>query len=52
MGDIIVLTVLAGIVLLAVRSLLKSRARGGCGSCGGCSGCSGGCSGCPHSNAK
>ena len=52
MGDIIVLTVLAGIVLLAVRSLLKSRARGGCGGCGGCSGCSGGCSGCPHSNAK
>ena len=49
MGDIIVLTVLAGIVLLAVRSLLKSRAAGGCS---GCSGCSGGCSGCPHSKAK
>ena len=49
MGDIIVLTVLAGIVLLAVRSLLKTRASGGCG---GCSGCSGGCSGCPHSSAK
>ena len=41
MGDIIVLTVLAGIVLLAVRSLLKSRARGGCsGNCAGCTGCS------------
>ena len=52
MGDIIVLTVLAGIVLLAVRSLLKSRARGGCSGCSGCSSCSGGCSGCPHSNAK
>ena len=53
MGDIIVLTVLAGIVLLAVRSLLKSRASGGCSGCsGGCSGCSGGCSGCPHSKAK
>ena len=52
MGDIIVLTVLAGIVLLAVRSLLKSRARGGCGGCSGCSSCSGGCAGCPHSKAK
>ena len=52
MGDIIVLTVLAGIVLLAVRSLLKSRARGGCSGCSGCSSCSGGCAGCPHSNAK
>ncbi|MBR4290808.1 MAG: FeoB-associated Cys-rich membrane protein [Oscillospiraceae bacterium] len=49
MGDIIVMSVLAGFVLLAVRSLLKSRARGGC--CG-CSGCSGGCAGCPHSRAK
>ena len=49
MGDIIVLTVLAGIVLLAVRSLLKSRATGGCS---GCSHCSGGCIGCPHSRAK
>lgn len=52
MGDIIVLTVLAGIVLLAVRSLLKSRARGGCSGCSGCSSCSGGCAGCPHSSAK
>ena len=49
MGDIIVLTVLAGIVLLAVRSLLKSRARGGCS---GCSGCSGNCSGCHYSCSK
>ena len=31
MGDVIVVSVLAGIVLLAVRSLLKSRASGGCG---------------------
>ena len=52
MGDIIVLTVLAGIVLLAVRSLLKSRARGGCSGCSGCSSCSGGCAGCPHSGTK
>lgn len=46
MGDIIVLTVLAGIVLLAVRSLIKSRAHGGCSGCSGCSGCCSGCSGC------
>ena len=46
MGDIIVLTVLAGSVLLAVRSLLKSRARGGCSGCSGCSGNCSGCSGC------
>ena len=49
MGDIIVLTVLAGIVLLAVRSLLKSRARGGCS---GCSGGSGNCAGCTGCSAK
>ena len=49
MGDIIVLTVLAGIVLLAVRSLLKSRAHGGCS---GCSGCSGNCAGCTGCSAK
>ena len=47
MGDIIVLTVLAGIVLLAVRSLMKSRSRGGCA---GCSKCSGGCAGCTGYN--
>lgn len=49
MGDVIVLSVLVGIVLLAVRSILKSRASGGCGSCAGCNG---GCAGCPHSKAK
>ena len=47
MGDIIVLTVLAGIVLLAVRSMVKSRASGGCSGCSkcnrGCAGCSGSC---------
>lgn len=43
MGDIIVLTVLAAVLLTAVRSMLKARAKGGCG---GCSGCSGNCSGC------
>ena len=46
MGDIIVLTVLAGIVLLAVRSMLKSRTRGGCSGCSGCSGSCSSCSGC------
>ena len=33
MGDVIVLSVLAGIVLLAVRSMLKNRKSGCCGSC-------------------
>ena len=46
MGDIIVLTVLAGIVLLAVRSLLKSRRTGGCSGCSKCSGCCSSCGGC------
>ena len=45
MGEWIVLLVLAAVVLLAVRSLVRSRKRGGCG--GGCAGCSG-CSGCCH----
>ena len=46
MGNVIVLSVLAGIVLLAVRSILKSRASGGCAGCSKCSGCCGSCSGC------
>jgi len=48
MGDLIVLSVLAGVVLLAVRSMLKARKSGCCGSCSGCSGCAhaGACSGC------
>ena len=46
MGDIIVLTVLTGTVLLAVRSILKSRTSGGCAGCSKCSGCCSGCSGC------
>lgn len=49
MGDVIVLAVLAGVVLLAVRSLLKGRKEG---KCSGCSGCSGGCSGCSRGCAK
>lgn len=46
MGDVIVLTILAGAVLLAIRSLLKSRKKGKC------SGCSGSCSGCSHGCTK
>lgn len=49
MGDIIVLTVLAAVLLTAVRSMLKVRAKGGCGGCSGCSGCSGNCSSCSGS---
>lgn len=44
MGTLIVLAVLALVVFLAVRSLLRARKNGGCSGCsGGCSGCSGGC---------
>ena len=49
MGDLIVLGVLAGIVFLAVRSLVKNRKTGCCGSC---SGCSGSCSGCSRGCVK
>jgi len=52
MGDILVLSVLAGIVLLAGRSILKSRAKGGCSGCSGCSVCSGNCAGCSHATKK
>ena len=40
-GEIVVLLVLAGVVVLAVRSLWKSRkSGGGCnGDCGNCRGC-------------
>ena len=46
MGDIIVLSILAAAVLTAVRSMLKTRAKGGC------SGCSGNCSNCHYSCSK
>jgi len=49
MGDVIVLGVLAVTVYAAVRSMVKSRAKGGC--CG-CSGCSGACSGCSRAMQK
>ena len=46
MGDVIVLSILAAVLLAAVRSMLKTKAKGGCS---GCSGCSGNCSGCHYS---
>ena len=49
MGDVIVLTILGAVVLLAVRSMLKNRKNGCCGSC---SGCSGNCSGCNRGCVK
>ena len=49
MGDIIVLSVLAGVVILAVRSMIKSR-KSGC--CGSCSGCSGNCAACSRAPRK
>jgi hypothetical protein len=43
-GNILVLTILAAAVALAVRSMWRSHKSGGhcggdCGSCGGCGGC-------------
>ena len=42
MGDLIIILALAAVVTLAVRSLIKSRKKGGC------AGCSGGCANCAH----
>ncbi len=45
MGDAIVLTVLAVVIYLVVRSMVKNYKKGGCSGCSGnCSGCSAGCS--------
>ena len=49
MGDIIVMTILAAMLLASARSMLKAKAKGGCG---GCSGCSGNCSGCRYNSNK
>ena len=49
MGDIIVMTILAAMLLTSARSMLKARAKGGCS---GCSGCSGNCSGCRYNCNK
>ena len=41
MGDIIVLAALGGVIVLAVRSLRKSKQKGGgcSGNCASCKGC-------------
>ena len=39
--NLIAILVLAGVVALAVRSILKTKRQGGCA--GGCPGCSGSC---------
>ena len=49
MGDIIVMTILAAMLLASACSMLKAKAKGGCG---GCSGCSGNCSGCRYNCNK
>ena len=47
--DIIILTVVAALLLLALRSTLRHYGGkgGGCGCSGGCAGCSGSCSAAP-----
>jgi hypothetical protein len=40
LDGILLLAVAAGVVL-AIRSMLRRRKRGGCCGCGNCSGCSG-----------
>ena len=40
-GDIIVLAVLALVVGLVVRGMIRDKKKGKCGGCSGCSGCSG-----------
>ena len=53
MGDIIVLSILGAVVLLAVRSMLKAKKSGGCAGCSKCSGgCAGGCAGCSYNCSK
>ena len=49
MGDVIVLSILAAVLLAAIRSMLKTKAKGGCS---GCSGCTGNCSSCHCSCSK
>ena len=49
MGDIIVLSVLAVAVTLAVRSIIKSRKSGGCAGWLKCACCSSNCGGCSDS---
>ncbi len=45
LADIFVLTVIAVICILIIRSVIKTKKKGGCSyGCPGCSGCSGSCS--------
>lgn len=46
MADILLIIILASLVFLIIRSLLRQRTRGGCGSCSNGGGCGCGCSGC------
>lgn len=49
MGDFIVISILAVVVILAIRSIRNSSKKGGCpGSCH-CSGSCNGCTGCRES---
>ncbi len=52
MGDIIVIAVLALIIGLIIRGMIRDKKKGkccgcsGCSSCASCGSCSGNCSGC------
>lgn len=37
--DYLVIALIAGLVILALRSVLRRRKRGGCAGCGSCAGC-------------
>lgn len=52
MADVIIITVLAVIVFLIVRSQLRKLLRGQCGGCEGCCGSCGGCCGTPVEKAE
>ena len=49
-ADFVVMALLAVVVLLAVRSIVKSYKNGGCGSCRGCE--RGACSRCMDNERK
>ncbi|MBQ6719308.1 MAG: FeoB-associated Cys-rich membrane protein [Oscillospiraceae bacterium] len=47
LGDIIVIAVLALVVGLIIRGMIRDKKQGKCCGCSGCSGCSS-CSSCAH----
>ena len=49
LGDIIVLAVLALVIGLVVRGMIRDKKKGRCGGCSGCTGCAmeGTCNTCP-----